>query len=216
MGRGRASAHDRAPAAEDRPQRPLERGCRLRRPPLPLPTRVRRAPAGPLRARARRSHARRADRASLSRRQASLRTSDGSLPARRLPRAGGRHARVAGPRDDLRPSPVRGAARGDGAVSTLPLMEGQASISTEILGRYAADAAREIVGVRDVPGRRSVQIENGEDGMRVELHLALEWGGSIPETGRSVQERVREYLLRMADVEPLAVEVVVDEIGPRA
>jgi uncharacterized alkaline shock family protein YloU len=95
-------------------------------------------------------------------------------------------------------------------------MEGQASISTEILGRYAADAAREIVGVRDLPSRRSVKIENGDDGMRVELHLALEWGASIPETGRSVQERVREYLLRMADVEPLAVEVVVDEIGPRA
>ena len=51
--------------------------------------------------------------------------------------------------------------------------------------------------------------------MRVELHLAVEWGASIPEVGRSVQERVREYLLRMADVEPLAVEVVVDEIGPR-
>jgi hypothetical protein len=26
---------------------------------------------------------------------------------------------------------------------------------------------------------------------------------------------VREYLLRMADVDPASVEVVVDEIGPR-
>ena len=52
--------------------------------------------------------------------------------------------------------------------------------------------------------------------MRVELHLAVDWGASIPELGRDVQQRVREYLLRMADVEPAAVEVVVDEIGPRA
>jgi hypothetical protein len=30
-----------------------------------------------------------------------------------------------------------------------------------------------------------------------------------------VQVRVREYLLRMADVEPAAVDVVVDEVGAR-
>jgi uncharacterized alkaline shock family protein YloU len=56
----------------------------------------------------------------------------------------------------------------------------------------------------------------GDDGdVRVELHLAVEWGASIPSVGRDVQARVREYLGRMADVEPLAVDVVVDEIGPR-
>ncbi len=94
-------------------------------------------------------------------------------------------------------------------------MEGQASISTEILGRYAADAAREIVGVRDLPGRRAVKVSEDDDVVRVELHLAVDWGASIPAIGLSVQERVREYLLGMADVEPAAVEVVVDEIGPR-
>jgi len=92
---------------------------------------------------------------------------------------------------------------------------GQASISTEILGRYAADAAREIAGVRDVPKRRGVKVVESNGGVRVELHLAVEWGASIPEVGRDVQQRVREYLLRMADVEPSAVSVVVDEIGPR-
>jgi uncharacterized alkaline shock family protein YloU len=49
----------------------------------------------------------------------------------------------------------------------------------------------------------------------VELHLAVDWGASIPDVGREVQARVREYLQRMADVEPAAVDVVVDEIGPR-
>jgi uncharacterized alkaline shock family protein YloU len=94
-------------------------------------------------------------------------------------------------------------------------MDGQASISTEILGRYAADAAREIEGVRDLPGRRSVRVSERDGGVEVEIHLAVDWGASIPAIGRDVQERVREYLLRMADVEPASVEVVVDEIGPR-
>jgi uncharacterized alkaline shock family protein YloU len=98
-------------------------------------------------------------------------------------------------------------------------MEGQASISTDILARYAADAAREVGGVRGVsesplPGRRGVRVATDEDGIRVELHLAVDWGASIPELGSDVQLRVREYLLRMADVDPVQVDVTVDEIGP--
>ena len=94
-------------------------------------------------------------------------------------------------------------------------MDGTASISTEILERYAADAAREIDGVRDLPGRRSVKVSERDGAIEVELHLAVEWGASIPAIGESVRGRVREYLLRMADVDPASVEVIVDEIGPR-
>jgi len=50
----------------------------------------------------------------------------------------------------------------------------------------------------------------------VELHLVVEWGASIPTIGRSVQARVREYLGRMADVEPHVVDVTVDEVGSPA
>ncbi len=94
-------------------------------------------------------------------------------------------------------------------------MEGQASISTEILARYAGDAAREIAGVRDLHGRHAVKIEEEDGAVRIELHLEVDWDASIRDVGRGVQERVREYLLRMADVEPADVEIVVDEIGPR-
>lgn len=98
-------------------------------------------------------------------------------------------------------------------------MAGQASISTDILARYAADAACEVEGVRGLaesplPGRRGVKVSAGDGGVRVELHLAVEWGASIPELGRGVQERVREYLTSMADAEPAVVDVIVDEIGP--
>ncbi|HTO24576.1 MAG TPA: hypothetical protein VMJ49_01650, partial [Gaiellaceae bacterium] len=65
-------------------------------------------------------------------------------------------------------------------------MDGQASISTDILARYAADAAREVEGVRGltespIPGRRGgVRVSGEESGTRVELHLAVDWGASIP------------------------------------
>jgi uncharacterized alkaline shock family protein YloU len=100
-------------------------------------------------------------------------------------------------------------------------MAGQASISTEILARYAADAAKEVDGVRGLadkplPRRHAVRVSGGNGSLRIELHLVTEWGASIPAVGRRVQARVREYLRSMADVEPAAVEIVVDAIGPES
>ena len=91
-----------------------------------------------------------------------------------------------------------------------------ASISSEILGRYAADAAREVPGVRALTRRRSVKITGDGDAVRVEVHVTVEWGAPIPELAGEIQVRVREYLQRMADIEPTEVDVIVDEIGPRA
>jgi len=93
------------------------------------------------------------------------------------------------------------------------MTEGQASISTDILARYAADAAREVAGVRRLAGRRGVRIEQDE-AIRLELHLVAEWGAPLPAVGEEVQSRVREYLEQMADLRPAAVDVVVDEVGP--
>src|SRR5579859_1133644 len=98
-------------------------------------------------------------------------------------------------------------------------MAGQASISTEILARYAADAAREVEGVRrlaesPLPRRHAVRVSGADGAMRLELHVVTEWGASIPAVGKRVQERVREYLRSMADVEPETVEVVVDAVEP--
>ena len=98
-------------------------------------------------------------------------------------------------------------------------MAGHASISSDVLARYAGDAALEVEGVRGLvashlPRHRPVRISVAEDqSVSVELHLALEWGSSFPEVGRVVQQRVGEYLGRMADLHPVRVEVVVGEIG---
>ena len=99
-------------------------------------------------------------------------------------------------------------------------MEGHASISPDVLARYAGDAALEVEGVcglveSHLPRHRPVRISVSEDKtVSVELQLVLEWGASFPEVGRIVQERVRDYLARMADLRPARVEVVVGEIGP--
>ena len=97
---------------------------------------------------------------------------------------------------------------------------GRASISPDLLARYAADAAREVEGVHGLveshlPRHRGTRVAEDDDGLRVELHVTVEWGASIPEVGRAVQRRVRDYLGHMADVEPVAVDVVVADVsGP--
>jgi uncharacterized alkaline shock family protein YloU len=96
-------------------------------------------------------------------------------------------------------------------------MEGHASISHEILASYAADAAREVEGVRGLsdgllPRRGGVRVSGTDGALRIELHLVVEWGTSIPELGRAVQARVREYVGGMTDLHVEAVDVVVDEV----
>lgn len=88
-------------------------------------------------------------------------------------------------------------------------MQGPATISPDILARYAGDAACEVEGVRGLVGRRGVKV----DGTSVEIHLVVEWGASIPSVGAAVRERVREYLARMARAEAVEVTVVIDEVA---
>jgi uncharacterized alkaline shock family protein YloU len=95
-----------------------------------------------------------------------------------------------------------------------------ATISTDVLASYAADAAREVVGVRGLVEstlhrHKGVRVLEAEGGVRIELHIEVEWGVSIPDVGAEIQRRVGAYLARMASVEAEAVDVVVDEIGPR-
>jgi uncharacterized alkaline shock family protein YloU len=97
-------------------------------------------------------------------------------------------------------------------------MSEHATISTDILASYAADAARDVEGVRGLveshlPRHRGVRISDDEGRIGVELHVAVDWGASIPSVGREVQQRVAAYLERMADLRPAAVDVVVDEVG---
>ena len=87
-------------------------------------------------------------------------------------------------------------------------MEGHSVVSPEVVARYAQDAACEVPGVaRVVEGvRTGVRVDGGE----IVLHLALDWGVSIPEVGAAVQRGVADYHERMTDERPATVDVVVE------
>jgi uncharacterized alkaline shock family protein YloU len=86
-------------------------------------------------------------------------------------------------------------------------MDGHSVISPEVLARYAADAAAEVPGVH-TKQRRGARV----NGLEVEVHVVIDYGASIPDVASEVQKRVVEYLVRMADVKPTAVDVVVDDV----
>lgn len=93
-----------------------------------------------------------------------------------------------------------------------------ATISSDVLATYAADAAREVEGVRGLVEstlhrHKGVRVLEAENGVRIELHIAVGWGTPIPDVGREIQRRVAAYLARMASVEAEAIDVVVDEIA---
>jgi uncharacterized alkaline shock family protein YloU len=97
-------------------------------------------------------------------------------------------------------------------------MEGSL-ISPEVLGAYAADAAREVEGVDGLvenPLSRSKGVRVADEGgaVSVELHVALDAGANVAEVGRAIQVRVAEFLGRMAGLRPRSVDVVVAEIRP--
>ena len=97
-------------------------------------------------------------------------------------------------------------------------MTEQPLISHEVLARYAGEAAREVDGVAglaDGPLHRgkAVEIFGEEDTLEVGLSLELAWGRSSAEVAGEVQLRVAEYLARMANVTPTAVDVVFDSVS---
>jgi len=86
-------------------------------------------------------------------------------------------------------------------------VEGHSVISPDVLARYALDAAAEVKGVH-LKHRRGARVT----GTEVEVHVVVDFGANIPTVAGEVQERVADYLLRMADLRPSSVTVVVDDV----
>ncbi len=91
-------------------------------------------------------------------------------------------------------------------------------ISQDVLGRYAADAAREVDGVAGLAEsalhrEKGVVFSGDEVTPTVEVHVELEWGRSTPAVAADVQRRVAEYLERMANLTPASVDVVIEGVG---
>ena len=81
-------------------------------------------------------------------------------------------------------------------------MEGHAVISHDVLASYAADAALQVDGVRellDAPRRhRGVRVREEDVDVQLEVHVALAWGAGAQDVGTAVQARVAEYVSRTA------------------
>ena len=86
-------------------------------------------------------------------------------------------------------------------------MEGHSVISSEVLARYAADAAAEVPGVH-TKHRRGARVHDSA----VEVHLVVDYGANVPQVASQVQRRVIDYLVQMADLRPSSVNVVVDDV----
>lgn len=96
-------------------------------------------------------------------------------------------------------------------------MEGHARISTDIVARYAGDAAREVPGVVNLVEstlhrHAGVRVSGDRDRPAVAVHVAAEWGAPLQLLGRELQRRVADYLGRMADVHPVSVDVIVESV----
>ena len=87
-------------------------------------------------------------------------------------------------------------------------MDGHSVISPEVLARYALDAAAEVPGVH-TKHRRGARAIGGV----VDVHVVIDYGADIPAVAAEVQTRVADYLQKMADVRPTAVNVVVDDVA---
>ena len=89
-----------------------------------------------------------------------------------------------------------------------------------MLASYAADAALEVDGVRelvDSPRRhRGVRVIEEDGAVSLEVHLALDWGVAAPGVGAAVQSRVAEYLVRTAKLPSVGVDVVIDAVAATA
>jgi uncharacterized alkaline shock family protein YloU len=85
-------------------------------------------------------------------------------------------------------------------------------ISTEVLARYAGDAAQEIAGVSGLT-RDAAEVTATSAKSAVVVHVELEWGAGAEGVARQVQDRVAEYLERMANLQVGSVDVVVERVG---
>jgi len=85
-------------------------------------------------------------------------------------------------------------------------------ISTDVLARYAGDAAQEVEGVSGLT-REAAHVVGTAEKADVVVHLELEWGAAAEDVSRRVQDRVTEYLERMANLEVGSVDVVVQRVG---
>jgi uncharacterized alkaline shock family protein YloU len=96
-------------------------------------------------------------------------------------------------------------------------VEGYAVISHDVLASYAADAALQVSGVRELvdgPRRhRGVRVKDADAAIQLEVHVVVQWGSRAQDVGSTVQRRVAEYVSRTAKLDSVGVDVLVEDVS---
>lgn len=105
---------------------------------------------------------------------------------------------------------------------------GTIHISEEVLAAIAAAATLETEGVNSLSGNlgsdlaelvgkknltRGIRVQTEEEKVRVELSVLIDYGYTIPETGRAVQENIKNAVESMTGLEMAEVAVSVTGIS---
>ncbi len=96
-------------------------------------------------------------------------------------------------------------------------MEGHARISTDIVARYAGDAAREVPGVvglveSTLPRHAGVRVSGDRERPAIVVHVAVEWDAPLQQLGKELQRCIADFLGRMADVHPVSIDVIIEMV----
>jgi len=89
---------------------------------------------------------------------------------------------------------------------------GSVRVSEAALTEIVRRAVASVEGARLRKGRRRLGVELQDGRARAELRLIVAYGRVLPEVSTAVQERVKDALARMFDVEVEAVDVTVEEL----
>jgi PadR family transcriptional regulator PadR len=106
---------------------------------------------------------------------------------------------------------------------------GEIEVAPEVLEVISGIAANEVNGVYAMQGKfssgvtsmfgktnhkKGVYLTSNEDGLRVEVYCYFKYGVKVPEVALEIQQKIREQVYHMTDIELVEVNVHIAGIVP--
>lgn len=102
---------------------------------------------------------------------------------------------------------------------------GAVQIRNDVVGTIATLAAREVEGVvgiwqepwvlRPLLGGGGVRVEIQDQEVRIWVNLVAEYGASLPQVAAQVQDRIRDRVEQMTQLNPVEVRVGIHQVKAR-
>lgn len=107
---------------------------------------------------------------------------------------------------------------------------GEIEVAPEVLEVIAGIAANEVDGVHAMQGKftqkmknvfgktnhkKGIHLVSDEEGLKVEIYCYFNFGVNVPEVAKTIQQRVREQVLHMTDIELAEVNIHIADIVPQ-